>query len=378
MRITYISGAQIPSLTANSIHVMKMAQALSQEGHAVELLVPRGTGGLRMPGQDLWHHYGIKTPFSIRWISSPAFPARAYQIRAIWYVRNNRADLVYTRGLDVAAACAVLAIPTICELHDSPGGKFGPFYFRLFLTGQGFRRLVVISQALRDSLAKRYPALLRDKQVIVAPDGVDLERFEGLPDSVQARRQLQLNEGSFTVGYTGHLYAGRGIDLMLQLAHRCPKIQFLIVGGQPDAVAVRVRECLERGLGNVRFTGFVENADLPLYQAACDVLLLPHQKRVAASGGGDISGVCSPMKMFEYMATGRLIIASDLPVLREVLNDHNAVLCNPEDVAAWQSALERAISDPKWRHSLGRQARQDVEQYTWQRRVRKVLAGCCA
>lgn len=374
MRIVYVSGARIPSLTANSIHVMKMAQALRQEEHAIELLVPQWMNGIPPSMQDLWQHYGIRSPFPIRWISSSTFPARAYAVRAVWYARNNKGSMVYTRGLDVAAASAMLSIPTIGELHDLPGGRFGPLYFRLFLTGQGFRRLVVISQALLDSLVQRYSTLLCDKQVIVAPDGVDLERFERLPEPAQARRQLRL-EDSFTVGYTGHLYAGRGVDLILQLAERCPEIRFLIVGGQPDSVLAQVRKSLERGLGNVRFMGFVENADLPMYQAACDVLLMPYQRKVAASGGGDIAGVLSPMKMFEYMATGRLIISSNLPVLREVLNPHNAALCDPDDITVWQSTLERAVSDSEWRHSLGWQARQDVEQYTWRRRVQRVLAG---
>jgi glycosyltransferase involved in cell wall biosynthesis len=79
------------------------------------------------------------------------------------------------------------------------------------------------------------------------------------------------------------------------------------------------------------------------------------------------------MKMFEYMAAERLTISSDLPVIREVLNDSNAALCGPEDVDAWESALRRAQREPQWAASLARQARAEVEEYTWRKRVRHVL-----
>jgi len=138
-------------------------------------------------------------------------------------------------------------------------------------------------------------------------------------------------------------------------------------------VAERKCQVQEQKLTNVQFIGFVPNAELPLYQAACDVLLMPYQHQVAVSSGGDIAEFCSPLKMFEYMATGRMIISSDLPVLREVLNERNAAFCAPEDEVAWQAALERAVSDPSWRLGLGQQARQDVEQYSWPRRVQRVV-----
>ena len=90
---------------------------------------------------------------------------------------------------------------------------------------------------------------------------------------------------------------------------------FLIVGGEPQDVENLRQRVRVIGLKNVILTGFVPNARLPLYQAACDVLLMPYQRQVAASSGGDIARYLSPMKLFEYMACERPIISSDLPVL---------------------------------------------------------------
>jgi glycosyltransferase involved in cell wall biosynthesis len=141
------------------------------------------------------------------------------------------------------------------------------------------------------------------------------------------------------------------------------------VGGEPDAVAAVKAELEGKRVKNVSLPGFVPNSELPLYLAACDVLLLPNQRKVSGSGGGDIARWMSPMKLFEYMACGRLIIASDLPVLREVLSEQNALLCDPEDLDAWEQGLERAVEDKAWRQRLGQQALRDARRYAWTRRV---------
>ena len=117
------------------------------------------------------------------------------------------------------------------------------------------------------------------------------------------------------------------------------------------------------------------NADLPLYQAACDVLLMPYQRRVAASSGGDIALYLSPMKLFEYLACGRPIISSDLPVLQEVLNPQNAILVAPEDQNAWEKALRELKTSPGLGERLGGQARCDAARYTWEIRARRIFAG---
>ena len=132
---------------------------------------------------------------------------------------------------------------------------------------------------------------------------------------------------------------------------------------------------MRRRLDNVILTGFIPNADLPLYQAACDVLLMPYQKHVAASSGGDIAAYLSPMKLFEYLACGRAILSSDLPVLREVLNPDNAVLLDPEDVEGWAAALRLLQNDAHLRAMLGEQARRDAALYTWEARAGAILAG---
>jgi len=95
---------------------------------------------------------------------------------------------------------------------------------------------------------------------------------------------------------------------------------------------------------------------------------------VAASSGGDIAKYLSPMKLFEYMACGRAIISSDLPVLREILNDENAVLLPPDDLTTWVTAIRDLSTNPEQRARLAAQAQQDVIQYSWRARAQNILS----
>jgi glycosyltransferase involved in cell wall biosynthesis len=165
------------------------------------------------------------------------------------------------------------------------------------------------------------------------------------------------------------------MNLLVELAHRYPQAQFLWVGGRPEEVETWREQLAAQGIGNVVLTGFVENSCLPLYQAAADVLLMPYERVITGSSGGNTADFCSPMKMFEYMACGRAIISSDLPVLREVLNEDNAMLCPPENTEAWAQAFDALWTNVGQREMLGHQARLDVQGYTWIERARKALKG---
>jgi len=373
LRIACIAAAKVPSRTANSIEVMKVCHALRELGHVVRLWAPgRGVGPA---WASLQEHYGLRQSFDVRWIPGASFLRRYdFSVLALAHARRWQADLYYVWPLQAAALAAQLGLPTVLEVHDRPTGRMGPALLRAFLRGRGARRMVVTTQALRAWLAAEYGAPFEAPFVIHGPNGVELERYRDLPKPDEARRMLGLPD-RFTAGYTGHLYAGRGAELMAELARRNPQIQFLWAGGEPAAVEAWKSRLSAARIDNVTLLGFVPNERLPLVQAASDVLLMPYERRIAVSGGGDTSAFASPMKAFEYLAAGRAILSSDLPVIREVLNAANAVLLPAEDAAAWDVALKEVAADPAGRESLGAQARRDALQYTWEQRARRTLEG---
>jgi len=374
MKIVYISAGGIPSNKANSIQVMKVCQAFAHQGHAVTLLSPAGQA-VEPAWDDLVTHYGLTTPFELQFLPlRSVWKRRDFAWKAVREARNLGADLVYVRAMPPAVLGLLAGMPVILEMHQLPTGSFGPIWYRQFLQIPGQKRLVTITHALKLALEARYRPILPENQVVLAPSGVDLERFENLPDAQSARSRLKLASG-WTVVCSGHMYAGRGMQLFADLAGRMPDVNFLWAGGTSQDVETWRLQMSAGGLKNVTLTGFIPNSELPLYQAAADVLLIPYSRSFTNSGGENIADVSSPMKIFEYMAAGRVIVGSDLPVLREVLNESNAVLCTPEDAHTWEQALRSLQTDAGRGQALAEQARRDVEKYSWEERCKLILAG---
>ncbi len=372
MKIALIGSSAIPSDTANSIQVMKMAQAYAKLGHDLQLFLPGSEPSLEW--ESIAKHYGLSKEFPIEHLASNRF-LRGYDfaLRAIQKARLAGVELIHTRHPQSAAWAADYGIPTVVELHDMPSGMLGKRLFKLFLSGKGARGLVLITQALANAIIKRYPQLEKSPLIQIHPDAIDIERYAGLPSPQKARKQLKLPD-KFTIGYTGHLYKGRGIDLILKLAHELPSSNFLLVGGRSLDVANVRQKLAEQELSNVSLIGFVANAELPLYQSASDVLIMPYQARVAASSGGDISSYLSPMKMFEYLAAARPILASALPVFKEILNKENAWMLPHDDLEQWKSAILALQTDAKLRRDFSKAAHKSAQGLTWEKRAQAILS----
>lgn len=370
MKIVCIAASFVPSNTANSIQVMKAAHALVENGHDVTLLVP---GDKAYVWDELAGWYGLTTAFKIIWLPENLFWRRYdFAFKALRQARRLNPDLIYTWMLQSAVLSLRHGFPTVLEMHDRVTGLLGPILFKLFLQSKRAKCLLTNTDALRRALEDDFQTTFSPRMCIIAPNGVELERYSNLPDPKKARSMLGLKE-AFTTGYSGHFYAGRGMQMLHALAKTFPQVNFLWVGGKDSDVESWKKRLLEEGVTNVNLTGFIENASLALYQAACEVLLMPYEQEIAVSGGGNTADICSPMKMFEYMAAGRAIISSDLPVLHEVLNENNALFCPTGDLEAWQEALDLLMNDTAQRISLADRARMDVQIYSWRSRASKAL-----
>jgi glycosyltransferase involved in cell wall biosynthesis len=352
---------------------MKMCQAFTALGHEVQLFV---TGhDPRIEWSELAKHYGLAHRFDIAWLGRiRLLRGYGFALRSLARAKAWEAELYFVWPFQVAALASQRGLPTVFEIHDRPSGVTGPWLFRLFMGGTGARRLIAISHSLLAWVESHFAIKPWPGFALVAPLGVDLERYGDLPTNEQARAALRLPQG-FIASYTGHLYPGRGMQLMLELARRNPQITFLWAGGEEEVVAAWRDRIAKDGPRNIRLLGFVSNRDLPLVHAASDALLMPYQRKLQTSSGSDTVEFASPMKMFEYMASGRPIISSDLPVLREILSEQTALLVPPDDVQAWHDSLMWIRSDPSRGRALAQRAREEVNQYTWQSRALKILAG---
>ncbi len=372
MKIVCISTSTIPASTAHSMQLMKVCQALTQLGNEVELVVPGVVGST---WAEIGSHYGLSRKFKINWGKSWR-PLKRYDfsINAVRFALDHKADLVYTWLLPAAVFSLWKGFPVVLELHDRISGIGAPWFFKLFMRSRGKKRLVVITHALGEKLEHVFNGPYHALDIVVAPNGVELERYFDLPNSSAARKLLGLSD-QITVVYTGGFYAGRGIELLHALARQHPDVQFIWAGGTSRSVKEWQEKLAGDGIKNVLLPGFINNEQLPMYQAAADILVMPFGAKIAGSSGGNSADICSPMKMFDYLATGRAIMASDLPVLREVLNEDNAVMLPPEESDAWSKALTGLLADDKHRQRLARQGISDARKYSWRDREETILRG---
>jgi glycosyltransferase involved in cell wall biosynthesis len=238
-------------------------------------------------------------------------------------------------------------------------------------------RTVAISQSLVTCLENHHGIQLHNPLVLhdAAPDSIK-------PISVDKRRVALadlLKEGYESLanwrvvcGYFGQLYDGRGIEIIESIAKARPDCLFLVYGGTEDAI----RKWHTLAPDNLRFMGQVPHPQARNVQVACDILLMPYQNNVSIGiHGHDTARWMSPMKMFEYMASGVPIISSDIPVLREVLSDgFNALLVEPGQPNSWINALDYLIKNSQFAAKIGRNAHADYQQkYTWSRRAEALL-----
>jgi glycosyltransferase involved in cell wall biosynthesis len=286
-----------------------------------------------------------------------------FDFAASWYARLRRPDLVYSRSVAAAKRCAASGLATIVESHI-PVAHPQSELLREAAGLRALRLLVTVTEAIREEwIAAGVPSA----KIGVWPDAVDLERFQdSLPPSV-ARSALHLpREGALAV-YCGHFYDEKGVPSLVDAARLLSKATVQLVGGWPEDIE-RMRE-RARGCETLRFIGFVANALVPLHLAAADVLVLPNSARYPQAR------TTSPLKLFEYMAARRPIVATQIPAFAGLLrHGENAWLVAPDSPEALADGIERVLASPELGARLAEQAWRDVQEHTWRRRAAGILA----
>jgi glycosyltransferase involved in cell wall biosynthesis len=359
-RIAYIASSPMPSSAANCVHVMKMCAAMAACGHHIRLFFERST-------VFLWRRaflaqFGVPDELEYTAVSG----ARVIPLALADHARDWGATHVYTRSLNAAYFAALGGLPTVLELHVPISGANAALARDLFRL-PSFCGLTVITHALHRQVTAAFPEV-RDR-TYVAPDGAD-----PAPEIVAPFELRRVASADLEVGYVGQLYQGKGIELIAQLAERLPAINFHVVGGEGERLSYWKERCRE--LSNLVFYGHRVHAEIAGFLKEVDLVVAPFQRFVMARGDHhDIAQWMSPLKIFEYMASGKAMVCSALPVISEVVEDgRNALLRESDNVEAWIQAITLLRDDPDLRARLGATAMDDLlKNFTWKRRARRVL-----
>ncbi|MGB2691201.1 MAG: glycosyltransferase family 4 protein [Thermodesulfobacteriota bacterium] len=372
MKIIYVGSPELFSKGASAIHIMKMCQAMTRLGVETELLIPSNK-----PRTQLFEYYGIESEFRIT--SFPYFRNTSLRniihgLLAALYIklfRANRYDIVVTRNIVFTYfATKFFQIPTIYDAHH-PLVKGGSFLFDSFKDSKYLIRFSTNSKGLSETYIDQ--GLPADK-LVVAHNGVELERFQNAPSKLECREHLKLPFDKKIVCYAGNIYEGRGIEQLIDVAQRLKDIMFLIVGGLDEDVDRYRKIAKSEGARNFELVGFVPHRDVPLYLLASDILVMPYTSNMTIKGGTKAEQFTSPIKLFEYMAAARPIVATSIPSVKEVLEDGvNSILVEPGSADAIYEGLEKVLSDDNLSDRISAKAGHEINKYTWEERVKKLL-----
>ena len=430
MKILYLADIRFPLERANGIQSIETCHALASRGHDVTLIVKPDT---HTPPRDPYEFYGLtRIPslhVEIAPITGPAAAQRAgYLTFTIGRsIGRTRQDVIFTRDLGLASLLlnvpASMRAPMVYEAHtiaaDAAAARPQLLTGAEPASAAKLRRLakrdervwkhaegyVTITDGLRAEMQQRFGPRTR---VAVVPDGVraaaadsadedkgadhaeDADSSMGADYAEHADSQRTSDVGrrtsdlgrrtsdlgprtsGFTIGYAGHLYPWKGVEAIVEAVAALPDARALIVGGhdkEPDLDRVKAFAEQLNVASRITFTGMIPPADVAARLATADVLVLPNPKSAISSE------FTSPLKLFEYMASGRPIVASDLPAIREVLRDaENALLVEPGNAQALAAGIQRIMDDTALGARLAAQARLDVQAFTWAKRAGRLEA----
>ncbi len=401
MRILYLADIRFPLERANGIQSMETCHALAARGHAVTLVVRPDS---HTPARDPFAFYGLPRIPGLQIEVAPITgPAASRRVGYVTFgigraMGRTRQDLVFTRDLGLASLLlrlpGALRAPVVYEAHgiaaDVAAALPGLLTGAPAASAAKLRRLArrdahVWSVAdgyvtITDGLARALRGRFGDRpRIAVVPDGARASDIAGTSAGAHAVLGPPRERGGaagdpppFTIGYAGHLYPWKGVDLVIEAVSALPDTRGLIIGGhekEPDLARVKAfAAALDCSL-RVTFTGPIPPADVAARLREADVLALPNPASAISTL------FTSPLKLFEYMASGRPIVASDLPSLREVLRDgENALLVEPGNPQALTAGIVRIKTHAALGERLARQAREDARQFTWERRAERLEA----
>lgn len=355
----------MPSEMAHSIQIVKACEAFVSRGIDIELVVPsRFTPIPESPEQ----YYGIKNTFPIRRLTVPDVVRRFgrfgfklqvlfFGIASVWYVWKKHPDVVYCRDEHILFFTLLLrARNGIWESHDGAWNRVARY------VASRAKRIVVVTEGQRDwYVARGVPK----EKIVALPNGIDTSVFAHTESRESARTRLGLPQDAFIALYVGEFGGWKGTDTLFASSELLPEgVRIVTIGSSQkkrDAVAPLYPKVIL--LPERPYRELQDNL------AVADVCVLPNtgKDRISVS-------FTSPLKLLAYMASGKPIVASDLPSVRELVGEGSAVLVEPDNPQALAEGILRIANDPLLAKHLSQEAQKRAQSFDWRIRAEKILA----
>lgn len=331
MKICYLANTAIPSSNASAIQIVKMCEAFSELKNEVMLI------STNVSSDNIFNFYNIKTKFKfekIKYFKKFPLGIKFYLFSFFSIIKSIKfkPDIYITRNFFTCFLLVILRKKLIFELHhdlnnESRVIRFLVKYFN-FLNSSYIKKIIGITHGVKRVFVKKHN--VNKNKIFVLPSG----------SSLKINFSYKHNKKNFKIGYFGSLYESRGLDLIYELAKIDKKNQYYVYGNK-------------KNLKNSQRHIFIKNLNLYNYipykkisnkLSEMDVLLMPYVSPITVSGDvSDITNYTSPLKLFDYLSAGKIIICSSFAVLKEVIKDKkNAVFIkNYKNVFAWKNEIQK-------------------------------------
>jgi len=361
----------MPTEKAHGYQIVKMCEAFADNGVVIELIVPKRRNHIK---DDVFTYYHTRNNFTFRYLKFIDFFSWSWLNHKIGFTLNileflllslslkiDKQNIIYTRSPEIAWLFGVRGYKTFYECHQLPEKKSKLFgYFIKKIHG-----IVTITNGLKQDLVADY-TYSADK-ISTAPDGVDLETFDIKITRQEAREQLGLPGNKKIILYTGHLYTWKGVDTLADASKNLPvDILIYTVGGDAQEIDAFYQRNPNHKTINIPA---VTREKVAIWLKAADLLILPNSAKEKIS-----AKYTSPLKLFEYLANGTPIIASDLPSVNEILDQNDCAFFTADDASSLASTILKSLSDELLLNDLTSKMKKIALQYSWQQRSALILS----
>ncbi len=362
MKIIYFTREEIPSNKTHTVQIVKMCEAFGKAENDVLLVSFAGEKSVL----NLYNFYGVRKCFKHKQVIVP----KIKKLRSFFVLmeilkikKQENPDIVYTRNHKNSFLSVFFRIPTVFELHEPCLGLFEKITHKFVLKNNYCKKVIFISEPLKNYYANKYPNF--EEKMMVAENGATPISKNVFP--IRSKNNYILN-----IGYIGQLYKGKGMELILKLVPQMPFNKFHIIGG--DGKSIPYWQKKVEKYKNIRFYGYLPHKKIERFLVSFDILIAPYQKIVLGSPKTiDVKKWMSPLKIFEYMSSGRPMICSDLPELKYFLeNEKNCLLCDPNNLSQWFNAIKRLENDDLSKKLAQKAKRDFLRNHTFEKRAKDI------
>ena len=335
MNICYISNSAAPSKNASSLQTAKLCEALSKIGHKVNLVLP-DTGH---KGKDYYNFYDIKSKFKIKRIKYfKKFPTGVnyylYSLFSILISNYKNQNLYITRNFFTSLLLCLFKKAHVLEIHDDIQieGRIVKFLVKYlkYLNNKNILKIITTTKSLSNKYHKSY-FVSKDKLLVLHNASSIKSRFN---------KYKNINK-NLNIGYFGSIYKSRGLDILIKLSQMDKNNKYYIYGGSKKDIEDLKNKYSSK---NLHFQNYIPYSKIKKKLENVDICVLPYTNKITVSGDvGDILRYTSPLKIFDYMITGKLIICSNIKVIKEVLKHNiNSILINDsKSHVAWLKEINK-------------------------------------